>query len=129
MDTVIYNIPAQMVEAYRGRQVIVRSDHPSELVQHLSQADLMNVLYVQLLSLNVEVEALTRWEGSVPVDIVMRDPAQDFPLLYKFSMLNDKHPVRASIAVRPGFVKAVKLALALNLAVKLEVGQTGFALV
>jgi len=129
MDTVIYNVPTQLVEAYRGRQVIVRSDHPSELVQHLSQADLTNVLYVQLLSLNVEVDALTHWGGSVPVDIVMRDPAREFPLLYKFSMLHDKHPVRVSIAVRPGFVKAVKLALALNFAVKLEVGQPDAELV
>src|SRR4051794_31010738 len=110
MDPVVYNIPAQMVEAYRGRRVIVRSDNPNELAQHLSPADLTNVLYVQLLSLYVEVEALTRWGGSVPVDIVMRDPAREFPLLYKFSMLHDKHPVRVSIAVRPGFAKAVKLA-------------------
>jgi len=129
MDTVIYSIPAWLVEAYRGRRVIVRSDNPSELVQQLLQADLQNVLYVQLLSLNVEVEALTRWGEPVPVDIVMRDPALDFPLLYKFSMLNDKHPVRASIAVRPGFLKAVKLALALNFAVKLEVGQPDSALI
>jgi hypothetical protein len=129
MDPVIYNIPAQMVEAYRGRRVIVRSDNPNELAQHLSPADLANVLYVQLLSLNVEVEALTRLRGSVPVDIVMRDPAREFPLLYKFSMLHDKHPVRVSIAVRSGFVKAVKLALALNFTVKLEVGQPDSALV
>jgi hypothetical protein len=129
MDPVIYNIPAQMVEAYRGRRVIVRSDNPSKLVQQLLQTDLQNVLYVQLLSLIVEVDALTHWGGSVPIDIVMRDPAREFPILYKFSMLHDKHPVRVSIAVRPGFVKAVKLALALNFAVKLEVGQPDAALV
>lgn len=130
MDPVIYNIPARLVEAYSGRRVIVRSDNPSELVQQLSEeADIENVLYVQLLSLNVEAEVLTRWAESVPVDIVMRDPAREFPLLYKFSMLHDKHPVRVSIAVRPGFVRAVKLALALNFAVKLEVGQPDSALV
>jgi hypothetical protein len=129
MDPVVYNIPAKLVEAYRGRRVIARSNDPSELAQHLSQADLNNVLYVQLHSLNVEVEALTRWKESVPVDIVMGDPAREFPLLYKFSMLHDKHPVRVSIAVRPGFEKAVKLALALNFAVKLEVGQPDAALV
>lgn len=130
MNPVIYNIPAQMVKAYRGRHVIVRSHDPAELAQRLSQeADIENVLYVQLLSLNCEVEALTRWTTSLPVDIVMRDPAREFPLLYNFSKLHDKHPVRVSIAVRPGFVKAVKLALALNFAVKLEVGQPDSALV
>ena len=129
METVIYNIPAQMVEAYRGRQVIVRSHDPAELVQRLShEADKENVLYVQLLSLNCEVEALSRWAETLPLDLVMRDPAREFPLLYNFSKLQDKHPVRVSISVRPGFVKAVKLALALNFAVKLEVGQPDSAL-
>jgi hypothetical protein len=124
MDSVIYNIPARMVEAFAGRRVIVRSGDAAELVQHLSQESVLeNVLYVQLLSLNGEVDALARWAESLPVDLVMRDPAREFPLLYNFSKLHDKHPVRASIAVRPGFVKAVKLALALNFSVKLEVGQ------
>jgi hypothetical protein len=130
MDSVIYNIPARMVEAFAGRRVIVRSSDADEIVQHLSQeASLENVLYVQLLSLNGEVEALSRWAEPLPIDLVMRDPAQEFPLLYNFSKLQDKHPVRVSITVRSGFVKAVKLALALNFAVKLEVGQPDPALV
>jgi hypothetical protein len=129
MDSIIYNIPARMVEAYAGRRVIVRSRDAAELVRHLSQeTSLENVLYVQLLSLNGEAGALSRWAETLPVDLVMRDPAQEFPLLYNFSKLHDKHPVRVSITVRPGFVKAVKLALALNFAVKLEVGQPSEAL-
>ena len=123
MNSIVYNIPVHMFEAYRGRKVIVRSNDARELAERLAEADMENVLYVQLLSLNGDVEPLTNWGESVPVDIVVRNPAVEFPLLYNFSKLLDKHPIRVSISVRPGFRKAVKLALALNFAVKLEVGQ------
>jgi hypothetical protein len=53
----------------------------------------------------------------------MTNPAVDFRFLYRFRNLLDKHPIRVSISVKPGFPSAVKLALALNFAVKLEVGQ------
>jgi hypothetical protein len=129
MDSLIYNIPAQMAEAFAGRKVIVRSHDPAEFAQRLPEAYLENILYVQLLSLDVEVEALTHWGESMPVDLLMRNPAEEFPLLYNFSKLQDKHPIRVSIRVSPGFGKAVWLALALNFAVKLEVGQPPPALI
>jgi hypothetical protein len=123
MDTAIYNIPARMVKAYRGRRLIVRAHHPFEFVQHLLPRDLSDVYYVQLLELKVEVEALLRWGENIPIDIVMQEPLAQFPLLYNFSKLQEKHPVRVTIPVRRGFLKAVKLALALKFAVKLDIGQ------
>ena len=59
----------------------------------------------------------------------MRNPAAEYPLLYHFSKLLDKHPVRISIPVKKGFVKAVRLALALGFSVKLEVGQPDASLI
>lgn len=109
--------------------MIVRAPDAHELAHRLSQADMEHILYVQLLSLRGEVEPLNNWAESVPVDILVRNPAVEFPLLYNFSKLLDKHPIRASISVKPGFRKAVKLALALNFTVKLIVGQPDPALV
>jgi hypothetical protein len=129
MNPVVYNIPVQSFDAYRDRQVIVRAKEPSELAERLNQSDLKNVVYVQLLSPSVDVEPLTHWGDSVPIDIVVRDPVQDFPLLYNFAKLLDKHPVRVSVFTSPGFSKAVILALALNFAVKLEVGQPDDAVI
>src|SRR5262249_10597517 len=54
---------------------------------------------------------------------VMLDPAADYAALYRCAKLLDKHPVRASIPVVPGFSKAVRVAVALAFAVKLEIGQ------
>lgn len=121
-DSVVYNIPTRMVEEYRGHPVIVRSDQASELVARLSKEDLKYLVCVQLLSLDGEVDDLIHWGDLVPVDLVMRDPAE-FPKLYRYSDLLENHPVRVSIPVAPGCYKAVKLAVSLNFAVKLVIAQ------
>jgi hypothetical protein len=53
----------------------------------------------------------------------MKDPATEFPLLYKFAELLETHPVRATIPIAPGCGKAVKLASSLNYSVKLEMTE------
>ena len=121
-NPVVYNIPVGMVEEYHGRSVIVRSDQASELVARVPEAYLKDLACVQLLSLDDEVEDLIHWGELVPVDIVMRDPAE-FPKLYRYSDLLENHPVRVSIPAVPGCSKAVKLAVSLNFAVKLVISQ------
>jgi len=131
LNAVTYNIPAHLFESYQGRKVIVRSDNPNELVIYLSRANLENVLYAQLTSLTVELDLdpLLSWTCALPIDVLVRNPAAEYPLLYHFSRLLDKHPVRISIPVKKGFVKAVRLALALGFSVKLEVGQPDVCLI
>ncbi len=129
-DSVAYNIPISMLETYRGRTLIVRSQNPSEFVDRLSQEDLNNILNVQLLSLNAEVGDLVHWAVSLPIDVVMRDPVSEFPLLYRFSDVVDNHPIRVSVPIAAGFSKAVKLAASMNFAVKMEIaGQLDQALI
>ncbi len=125
MDSLIYNIPARLAGSYSGRRVIVRSDDPAELAACVSKLDPGDVLYAQLLSLDVAVEPLTAWAQSIPLDLVMTRPADEFPLLYRFSHLLDKHQIRVSIPVSAGFANAVRLSLALHFSVKLEVSQPG----
>jgi hypothetical protein len=123
MDSVVYNIPASMVEGYRGRTVIVRSHDPAEVVGALSAEELTSVAHVQVLSVRSELEPLMHWGQGIPVDLVVQDPKVDLPLLYQCAPLLDRHAVRVTIPVAPGFSKVVKLAVALNFAVKLEVSQ------
>src|SRR5215203_2695424 len=123
MDSVIFNIPARLVEAFPGQKLIVRANHASEFVQNILPSDIANVVYVQLLDIEAATSELITWGEGVPVDLVVADPANEFTLLYDFSALQHKHPVRASISVKPGFAKAVKAALALKFAVKLDVSQ------
>ena len=57
-----------------------------------------------------------------PLEIVLKDPG-DYLNLYSYTFLLDSHPVRIVIPVIAGFSKAVKLAVALNFAVKIEMRQ------
>jgi hypothetical protein len=123
MRTVVYNIPVHLVPAYRGREILVRSQDPAVLVQALPDGTLDRLAGVQLLSLTVDVDVMADWGYGVPVDLVMRSPGTEFPLLYRHARLLDKHPVRVSIAALPELFKAVKVASALGFAVKLDVGQ------
>jgi len=131
LNSVTYNIPVHLFDSYQGRKVIVRSDSSDELVIYLSRGNLENVLYAQLTSLKVELDLdpLVSWACALPIDVVVRNPAAEYPLLYHFSKLLDRHPVRISIPVKRGFVKAVRLALALGFSVKLEVGQPDASLI
>jgi hypothetical protein len=129
MTNIVYNIPVNLVPAYRGRSVIVRSHEPADLVKMLPERDLDNLVGVQLLSLTADVDVMADWGYAMPVELVMSDPATEFPLLYRHAKLLDKHPVRVSIPVVPAFGKAVKVANSLQFTVKLEMGQPENAVV
>ncbi|MCI0387644.1 MAG: hypothetical protein MOB07_02575 [Acidobacteria bacterium] len=123
MNTVVYNIPVNLVSAYRGRDVIVRSQDPAELVGALSEDMFENLIGVQLLDMTADADAMADWGYAIPVDLVMRDPITEFSLLYRHAKLLDKHPLRALIPAVPGFSKAVKIANSLQFVVRLELGQ------
>jgi len=132
MNSVIYNIPVNLVPNYRGRQIVVRALDPNKVIAALPDSDREGLQFVQLLSAEIDpdkLDTLTRWGQDVPLDILVTDPVLEFPHLYNFSKLLDSHPVRISISVKPGFIKAVKLAAALNFAIKLVVSQPDAALI
>ena len=122
-NTLVYNIPVEMLPAYRGRNVIVRSRDPAEIVRKLAVEDLERVAYVQVLNLHADLQPLMSWGDAIPVDLVIQNAETDLPLLYQCSQLLSRHPVRITVPVVSGFSKVVKLAASLNLAIKLDVSQ------
>ena len=122
-DTLVYNVPARHLKAYRGRNLIVRSATPREIIESLIYTDPARVRFIQLLSTPADTSELEAWGEGIPIDIVLKDPAAEFALLYNYTNLLDTHPVRVSIPVVPGFSKAVKLAVSLSFAVKLDMAQ------
>lgn len=124
MGSVFYKIQAGSASQFKQRRIIVRSFDPDKIFCQLSDKDLDNVDHVQLLSPaieNAKIENISKWRNQVPIDIYLSDPRSEFPLLYNFSKLGGRHPVRVTVPVKRGFIKAVKLATALNFAVKLDV--------
>jgi sulfatase maturation enzyme AslB (radical SAM superfamily) len=129
MGEVIYKVPAALIDTYRGCKLIVRADDPRQLLEALQDLNPAELLYVQLLSLPADIELLRQWQIAIAVDLVLSDPVKDFPRLYQYTELLDRRPVRVSLPVVPGFSKAVKLAVALRFAVKLEVTQPELGLI
>ena len=123
MDDMVYNIPAALTGAYQGRKLIVRAPTLMELQSALANTNPEALVYVQLLSLPAASEDLRQWREPVPLDLILGDPAADFSHLYRCTPLLDYHPVRVTVPVVPGFGKAVKLAVSLQFAVKLEIAQ------
>jgi len=129
MSEFIYSIPPHLLSAYRQGYWVVRTHEPATLVGILAVEDLDRIVAVQLLSLAVDSEALNAWSPGLPVELVMSDPASEYPLLYRHTNLLDNHPVRAVVPVQPGFIKAVKVAVSLDYAVQLVMEQPEPALI
>jgi hypothetical protein len=119
----VYNIPLDLFESYRGRKVIVRALDPRAIINVLGSEEIKQLQYIQILTLSADVTCLANWNVGLPIDLVMYEPQVEFGKLYNHAKLLDKHPVRVSIPVRPGFANAVKVASSLQFAVKMTVGQ------
>jgi hypothetical protein len=120
---VIYNIPAGQAAVYRESPIVLRVHNLVELQQCLSAIDLQNLAYVQWFIPDSDNNKAVLQHIEVPIDLVLSNPVVDFPCLYDYAALANDRPLRVSIPVVPGFSKAVKLAVSLNCAVKLEVAQ------
>lgn len=121
----VYNVPATLLDQYRGRDVIVRSASPKELVECLQDAGVASVRFMQLSATAPtanDTSCLESFGTGIPLDIVLKDPSE-YQQLYSYSNLLDTHPIRITIPVVPGFSKAVKLAISLQFAVKLDMQQ------
>ncbi|MDG4552207.1 MAG: hypothetical protein P9F19_03365 [Candidatus Contendobacter sp.] len=129
MNDWIHEVSTERVAVHQGQRLIVRAREPAALPATLTDEQLERVVGVRLLSLAADSEPLHGWAPGLPVDLVMVDPGAEFPLLYRHVELLDHHPVRVIVPVRPGFAKAVKVAVSLNFAVWLEPGQPEPALV
>ena len=127
-NPLVYNIPAWMIDDYRNRNLIVRSASPSEIVSSLWHTDQNLIRFIQLLSDSADASVLEGTGDGIPIEVFLSDPGE-YQRLYKFVSLLDSHPLRIAIPVVPGFSKAVKLAVSLNYAVKLEVEQPNQELV
>ncbi|MFN0129386.1 MAG: hypothetical protein ACKV19_22190 [Verrucomicrobiales bacterium] len=59
----------------------------------------------------------------IPLDVVLDDPATEYSALYRLVDVRNARDVRVTIPARSGFLKAVRLAVSLQLPVRLLPGQ------
>ncbi len=63
--------------------------------------------------------------GEMPLDVVLDDPAAEFSALYRLVDVRLVRPVRVTMPARSGFLKALRLAAAVQIPVRLLPGQPG----
>jgi hypothetical protein len=122
-DCITYDIPVSLMDAYRGRTTIVRSGDPSEITQMMSDGIPEGLSCIRILSPDGSIDDLKGWVDGMPIDLVIREPREDLPVLYRYAPLLSAHPLRVSVPLVAGFGSVVKLAASLNYAVKVEGGQ------
>jgi hypothetical protein len=125
MREVTYCIPTSLIDAHRGRRVVVRAPDVETLTRAVPHDDLEALAYFRLPLSADGPGALREWGRSVPVDLIIGNPAEQFPQLYRWAVLLDACDVRVSLPARPGFSKAARLAASLRFDIKLEIGQPG----
>lgn len=122
MSSPVYSVPVHQVTGYRDQALVIRADDVGNLIAEVPEPAGLNIAYIQL-PVGSDTEPLGMWGIGIPVDIVLEDPAREFAQLYRHGKLLDKHPMRVSIPVKPGFLKSLKIAASLQFAVKLMPGQ------
>ena len=67
--------------------------------------------------------AATEWPTESGLDLVLTDPARDAPLLYDVARLRHQRPLRVTIECVPGVATAARIAMALQVPVRLPMQQ------
>ena len=108
-----------------GEALVVVVRTPEEFHRWLEEST-PEVQWIQVENLLPEPEAwaaAARIQSEVALDVVMSDPAVEFPLLYRLVDVRTVRDVRVTIPVRKGFLKALRLAASLQLPGRLLPGQ------
>lgn len=123
-------LTAAQAGSYRGGEfvVIVRTREEFSTWLRDPNPDL-KAIQVEGLIGDPEVWALAA-QGTMetPLDVVLGDPVSEFAALYRLVDVRMVRPVRVTIPCQPGFLKALRLAAAVQLPVRLLPGQPDAAI-
>ena len=115
-----YNVLLELVSGYKDCRLVVRANDPVALADSLAAEPNDEIALLQLLDISAEIDVLATSGYGIPIDIVLKDPQTEAAKLYRVMKLQRTHPVRIVVPVVAGFSKAVKVATALHLPIKLE---------
>ncbi|NEX22474.1 hypothetical protein G3480_19545 [Thiorhodococcus mannitoliphagus] len=120
LERTLFSLPAALFQTFPDRPVILRTADPAEPPTLLGPEVPDGLAFIQLMGLTGDMAPLMDWGEGLALDLVMVDPVAELPWLYRCTGLLARHPVRVSIPFRPGLARAVKLALSLGFAVRLN---------
>ena len=110
----VSNIPVGCVEAHPAGPLILR-------VSGRDDVPLASAVAAERVA-GVEIPlhlAEEPWPAGMPLDVIVREPHIEAPRLHALSRVRHDHPLRVTIAVVPGVTRASRVAMALQLPVRL----------
>ena len=110
----VIKVPVRWAEAHPTGPLIVRvSDRSGVLTTQKIPLD--RIVWIEVpLAL-----ADAAWPVGAPLDVVLHDPARDAAGLYALDRVRRDHPVRVTIPGCPGIARSARIAMALQLPVRL----------
>ena len=114
----VLNVPVGWADAHPAGPLIVRVTGPCD-VSKTHGLPLDRVVWIEMPLALVEAP----WPMGAPLDVVLEDPAREAAGLYALDRVRRDHPVRVTIPGRPGIARSARIAMALELPVRLLTPQ------
>ncbi|RBP36590.1 hypothetical protein DES53_11629 [Roseimicrobium gellanilyticum] len=98
---------------------------PAELLALLDESP-EGLEWIEVRGLLDDLElwrAVAQRHDALSLDVLMQDPLEEFSRLYRLVDASHARPIGVTMPVRPGFLKALKLATSIGLPVRLLPGQ------
>jgi hypothetical protein len=118
-------LPSALAEGQGNSPFVAIVRSPNELCQWLRKP-LPGLQWLQVEEVLGDSNAWTeaaQGDSDVPLDIILSDPALEFSNLYRLVDACAVRDIRVTVPAVPGFLKAVKLAAALRLPIRVVPGQ------
>src|SRR5215469_14065770 len=122
-------LPSALAETQGDRPFVTIVRSRQELCRWLSNP-LPGLRWLQVEGMLGDQEAWTEAAHSssnIPLDVVISDPASEFSYLYRLVDACAVRPIRVTMPAAPGLTKAIRLAAALRLPVRVLPGQPSAA--
>jgi len=120
----VFNVPAGSVPAHPAGPLIVRVNDPSD-IPGIDRTAIDRVIWFEAPLRLAEAS----WPPGAPLDIIVEDPAREAAGLYGLVQFRREHDVRVTIPGRPGIARCARIAMALQLPVRLVTLQPSPAVV
>lgn len=114
----IRSVPAGCAQACPAGGLVLRVSGPGD-VPAVGRVDAERIVWIEApLELAGE-----RWPAGVRLDVAVSDPAREAPGLHRLSGLRGERPLRVTLPVVPGLARAARVAMSLQLPLRLLPGQ------
>ena len=121
----IVNVPLAWAAAHPEGPLVLRVGHADDDVSRVGEVPPQRVVWVE----TTVALATSDWPPGVGLDLLVREPAKEAAALYDVARLRHERPLRVTIPVEPGVGKAARVAMALQLPVRLDARQPAAAAV